>query len=102
MDLRLYSVLQQELPEAIPLFGEDGENVPDAVVHQRQAYQWVMHLIYIYSGNLLSAAVDIVEVAELDGQDSSLNFVHSAVAAEVVVDVLAGCTIVGNGPDGFG
>jgi hypothetical protein len=89
MHLRHHTIVSQILAQSVTAFTEDREDVPHAVAPR----PWdddigVVHLIYIYSGNLSAACVVGVEIAQLGVEDGGLQLVEAGVAALVVEDVL--------------
>lgn len=60
MYLRLYTMIEQILPQGITLWTQNWENMPYAVsVASGDMYQWMVHLINIYRGYLPSDSIGL-------------------------------------------
>lgn len=99
----LDAVLRQVCLQLVTPFAEDGEEVIDVLSigqARRQGDERVLDMVVVVVGYLLTMGVVLVQMAQLDIQDSCMEFVQTAVATDILEHILTGGAIVGKGTDG--
>ncbi|MCY1550487.1 hypothetical protein D9M68_867450 [compost metagenome] len=83
--------------QCLTLLGAYNEKVPNVlllVLPGRKLYQWIVYFRQVDLRNLATMCCLSVQIAELDTQHGSLNFVQTAIHSLVEVLVLLVRTIV--------
>ena len=95
MYLRLYTMIEQILPQGITLWTQNWENMPYTVsVASGDMYQWIVHLINIYGGNLPSDSISLFQMAKLHVEHCRLYLIHATIPANMIEDIFLSTPIV--------
>ena len=95
MYLRLYTMIEQILPQGITLWTQNWENMPYTVsVASGDMYQWIVHLINIYGGYLPSGSISLFKMAKLHVEHCRLYLIHTAIPTNMIEDISLSTPIV--------
>ena len=95
--LRFHAVDSQKPLKIIATPTKNWEYMPHAVGltnRNRQTKEWILHLINIYTRDILTAVILFVEIAELHIEHGRLELVDTRITTLIVVNILLMATII--------
>ena len=92
----LYAIISQELLQCVPMVTQDRINMEHTIIVVGLTQQRRMNVFNVIASNLPTSLVVLIEIFELNREDSSLNFIEARVTADIIEYILSGRAIVGN------
>ena len=103
MDLSSNAVVSKVLPEFVATGTENGEYMVYRIaIGENYSHEGIAYFSLIASGNLTTALVGSIEMREFCQEDGGLDFVHAAVATQVVEDVMTSGAVIAHSTDDLG